>query len=154
MARRYISHAVESVAAYFEANFPTYVAQINTEESASLAVPVVYSRGSVPSETRSPALEVVDDRSDVFDTATNVWDHTIDVNLILKAIDADLIAHQIAMRQYISAMHLTVHSDGTLGDCVIQAIRDGSDRSEVLEDGRLIGVANLELIVRMKEDAP
>lgn len=153
MSRRYMSHAVEATRAYMAANLPTFITQVNTEESSTIVAPVVYSGGSVPRETRSPALEVVDDRSDVVDTATNLWDHNLDVNIILKSKDVDLIAHQTDLRRYLSALHLAIRDDGTLDGCVIQAIRNGATRTDVLEDGRLIGAATLELTVRVDEDA-
>jgi len=156
MAKRFASRAVEELRAYLEANLATHIATINSEESVSLANPVAYLAGLHPFGEQFPRVEIEfqegspDPGPEGF--RNDMWAWRCSVLLVHAYKDVDVVAGQVELRQYLSAMLLAIQADITLGDTVVHAeIEDVATSGEISDQGRLVGITSMIVNVHTHE---
>lgn len=126
----YVQRAKTALLDWFEAQLPTHLAAVETEEglnAGDLTVPVEYMGRPAVHDNRSPLLQVYAESIDSGELRAGKWVITCPVVLSYSS-DADLDAAELFVERYITALIRTVAADPQLGG---QAVVTVLDRGEV-----------------------
>lgn len=120
---RYVERAVARLASYIESNLATELRAIETAQglaSGAIRDPVAYVPGRVPNDNR-PIVEVYETSWNHLDHAQQLMSVSCEV-LVTHLGDADVLAGQLTLRRYATALADIIHDDPTLGGTVAVAI--------------------------------
>jgi hypothetical protein len=117
---RFIDKAVEAIMTHLQTYLPAQIAAVNAERGLLLTSPLAYVDANVPTDMRSPLVEIFDISGQCTDDHGDEWDIACGVALSFSG-NADLVANERKMRAYATALIKTIRSDATLGGKVSAA---------------------------------
>ena len=126
---KYADRAIAELAAWLTAQLPAQLRQVETDQGltpSSLTDPVAVVKARVPSDNRSPLIEVFEESWDYIDFRQRLL--SVDCSIVCSFThDADISAGELFVRRYLTALLRTLEQDATFGGKVEACIpRDGS----------------------------
>jgi hypothetical protein len=130
MAARYVRRAVDAVADYIEANLPTYLDTVETEESltpGSLEDPKDYLQDDAPHDNRSPLVQVFADSWDFKDQRQKILEVKVTIAVALSG-NAATESLSAKVDRYVSALIMCLTASPSLGGRVNTSLLGAGDR--------------------------
>jgi len=130
---QYLDLAIKSLLDYFESNLGTYITAVETAKSLDFGtiptpddfIPAKYDKDPQPNQL----LVYADSGVPIEEEATSTDDivtYECDIHFEYTS-DADVETGKLRMREFLTAMINTLHSDRTLGGNVVMAIHTGDE---------------------------
>lgn len=164
--RRYADYAVEQLAQYLEETLPTFVTEVNTDQSDVTDPPVnleqitTFARGMHPfSVELLPRVELEFQGMEPAEPAgfkNDIWDVEIGVHLVVGYEDADVVEGQRDLQRYVTALVRAIQDDielvtADLNRVIECEILTTESSGAVSDIGRLYGIATVLCRVQIHE---